>query len=370
MARAEKILVRGVNWLGDAVMTTPALQRLREAKPQAHLTLLTPAKLADLWRGHPSLDATMTFAAGEGVFAVARRLRAERFDTAVVFPNSPRSALEVFLARIPRRIGYARNGRSLFLTDAVPVRADAVVMHKRTAAEVQRRIADGRTRETFSPAAHHTRDYLRLVSVLGANETPLAPLLRVSDEEVAAFKTRFGMSGDAPWFGLNAGAEYGAAKRWPRERFIEAALQLHTETKCRWLLFGGQADRDLTDEIARALTPVLGADGVVNVAGETSLRELCAGLRACALVITNDTGPMHVAAAVGTPVVVPFGSTAPELTGPMGAADGPHQLLIGAAPCAPCFLRECPVDFRCLNSISVEQVVGAARQAWRARGGH
>ena len=370
MANPEKILVRGVNWLGDAVMTTPALQRLREARPQARITLLTHEKLADLWRGHPSLDATITFAAGESVFAAARRLRAEQFDAALLFPNSPRAALEVFFARIPRRIGFARNGRSLLLTDAVPPRAESVTMRKRGAAEIQRRIAAHAPRETFPSAAHHTRDYLRLAGVLGASETPVAPLLHVSDDDAAAFRQRFGLSGDAPLFGLNAGAEYGAAKRWPRERFIEAALRLHAETNCHWLLFGGRTDRELTDEIACALTPVLGAGRVTNVTGETSLGELCAGLKACALVLTNDTGPMHVAAAVGTPVIVPFGSTSPELTGPACPANVPHQLLVGHAPCAPCFQRECPVDFRCMKNISVEQVVAAARRAWAAGGGH
>ena len=242
-------------------------------------------------------------------------------------------------------------------------------MRKRSAAEIQQRIAANATRESFPPAAHHTGDYLRLTAVLGANQTPLAPLLRVSDEDVAAFRQRFGLSGTAPLFGLNAGAEYGAAKRWPHERFIEAALRLHAETNCHWLLFGGPADRELTDGIARAFASALGADRVTNVAGETSLRELCAGLKACALVLTNDTGPMHVAAAVGTSVIVPFGSTSPELTGPACSADAPHQLLLGPSPCAPCFLRECPVDFRCLKNISVEQVVTAARGVWRARGG-
>src|SRR5437763_2555976 len=135
MPAVEKILVRGVNWLGDAVMTTPALQRLREAKPNAHITLLTHEKLADLWREHPSIDATIPFAAGESVFQVASRLRHERFDVAVAFPNSLRSALEVFLARIPKRIGYARNGRSLFLTQALPPRSGALRMHKRSRAE-------------------------------------------------------------------------------------------------------------------------------------------------------------------------------------------------------------------------------------------
>src|SRR5881394_1139667 len=147
MAQLEKILVRGVNWLGDAVMTTPALHRLREAKPGAHITLLTHEKLAGLWSGHPSIDATLTFAAGDSVFSIARRLRAGKFTSALVLPNSPRSALEAFLARIPERTGLARPWRNLFLTRTVPPRPGAVAMRKRSSEEVRRRISAGGHRE-------------------------------------------------------------------------------------------------------------------------------------------------------------------------------------------------------------------------------
>src|SRR6266705_43171 len=126
-----RILVRGVNWLGDAVMTTPALQRLRERFPRAHITLLTSVKLAELWLHHPSLNATVTFAAGSSVWSVARRLAREQFDLALVLPNSPRSALEVWLARIPKRIGYSRPWRNYFLTRTIKPRHGHVPMRKR-----------------------------------------------------------------------------------------------------------------------------------------------------------------------------------------------------------------------------------------------
>lgn len=365
MANVEKILVRGVNWLGDAVMTTPALQRLRAAKPAARITLLTPEKLAGLWPGHPSVDATLTFNDHESVFSVAKRLRAERFDSAIVFPNSPRSALEVFLARIPRRVGYARGGRSFLLTDALPLRAGAVKMHKRSGAEIQQRIAANIPRETFPAEAHHVHDYLQLVAALGANPAPLPPLLHVSAEEVSAARSKFQLDGPGPLFALNPGAEYGAAKRWPAERFVEAAVQLHQRVTCRWVVLGGRADVELSEGITRQINAATGTVTATSVAGKTSLRELCAVLKACALVITNDTGPMHVAAALGVPVVAPFGSTSPELTGPQSAPGLSHALLRGEAACAPCFLRECPVDFRCLKSIAAPPVVEAALAVWR-----
>jgi heptosyltransferase-2 len=365
MATAEKILVRGVNWLGDAVMTTPALQRLREAKPDAHITLLTPEKLAALWPGHPSLDATLTFNEQDSVFSVAKRLRAERFDTAVVFPNSPRSALEVFLARIPRRVGYARGGRNFLLTQALPPRAGAVKMRKRSVTEVESRIVAKEPRETFPAEAHHVHDYLQLVAAFGANSAPPPPLLHVTDAEVVAARARFKLDGRAPLFALNAGAEYGPAKRWPVDRFVEAAVQLHERSKCHWVILGGRADEELARDLVTRIAARINEHIVTSVAGQTSLRELCAVLKACTLAITNDTGPMHVAAALGTPVVVPFGSTSPELTGPAFVTGSPTALLRGSASCAPCFLRECPIDLRCMKSISVEQVVEAAGVIWR-----
>ena len=182
---------------------------------------------------------------------------------------------------------------------------------------------------------------------------------------MAAARVKFQLDGSGPLFALNAGAEYGAAKRWPAERFVEAAAALHARTACRWVLLGGRADVPLAQDIATQLAARTSAATVTSVAGQTSLRELCAVLKACALVITNDTGPMHVAAALGTPVVVPFGSTSPELTGPLSAPNLPHALVRGEAPCAPCFLRECPVDFRCMKSISAQQIVEAASAVWR-----
>ncbi|HTD67896.1 MAG TPA: glycosyltransferase family 9 protein, partial [Candidatus Limnocylindria bacterium] len=132
------------------------------------------------------------------------------------------------------------------------------------------------------------------------------------------------------------------------------------KTGCDWLLLGGRADVSLTEQLTAEISAKAPSARVTNLAGQTTLRELCAALKACQLVLTNDTGPMHVAAALGTPVVVPFGSTSPELTGPAFMDKSPHQIVPGAAACAPCFLRDCPIDFRCMKSISVEQMVEAA----------
>jgi heptosyltransferase-2 len=360
----RRILVRGVNWLGDAVMTTPALLRLREKFPAAHITLLTPEKLADLWQHHPAVDKTISFSPAETALAIAKKLRAKKFDYALVLPNSPRSALEVFLARTPQRIGYARPWRNFFLTQAVPPRAEAVKMRKRSVAEIQQLVSQTKTQianrksQIVNQQAHQIFEYLNLVSALGANPEPLPPQLFIAPDEIEAVKKKFGLNKfENPVFGLNPNAEYGPAKRWPVERFISAAKEIQQKTNCIWLLFGGKSDAALANQIESAIG---NRQSAINLAGKTSLRELMSLLKLCRVLLTNDTGPMHVAAALGTPVVVPFGSTSPELTGPIFSSNA--QILKSAAPCSPCFLRECPIDFRCLNEISVERVTEAVLQ--------
>ena len=429
----QRVLVRGVNWLGDAVMTTPALARLRERFPSAHICLLTPEKLAELWLHHPDIDEVRTFKGGESVFTVARRLRGpgladgfraglrafssevanvqeelrssvtqspqpthkhdaaahetarlrERmFDLAVVLPNSPRSVLESWLARIPCRVGYARPWRNWFLTHAIPSRPGRVVMRKRRPEEIRQLIAapsgagfqpvrgsQARSRcygastspppglDSEASQAHQIHEYLHLAAALGAEPEPVAPFLYVKEDEVADAQDKFGLRPDELWLGLNPGAEYGPAKRWPAEHFIAAARQVSAAAKVRWLVFGGKGDLALAGQISAAL-----GEPARNVAGQTTLRELMALLHSCRVLLTNDTGPMHLAAALGTPVVVPFGSTSPELTGPGLPGDSRHQLLRTAVPCAPCFLRECPIDFRCLRGIPPETAAAAIQR--------
>jgi heptosyltransferase-2 len=362
MIPPRRILVRGTNWLGDAVMTTPALLRLREKFPEAHIAILTAEKLQELWANHPAVDETISFASGESIFSIGKKLRAGKFDLALVLPNSPRSALEVFLAGIPQRIGYARPWRNFFLTQTVAPRAGAVKMRKRSLGEIRALAAADVNRRTdraltsAAAGAHQIHEYLNLAAALGANSKPLAPQLFVTPDEIDAAKKKFGLEKiTPPVLGLNPGAEYGPAKRWPVEKFIAAAKEIQRRTNCVWILFGGKGDLQLCGRIeSETQNPKL---KIHNVCGKTSLRELMSLLKLCRVLLTNDTGPMHVAAALGTPVVVPFGSTSPELTGPIFSSNA--TVLKSDAPCSPCFLRECPIDFRCMNGIGVEQVVEA-----------
>jgi heptosyltransferase-2 len=360
----RRILVRGVNWLGDAVMTLPSLTRLRERFPGASITLLTHAKLEDFWRGQTVVDQVIPFAKGESLWGVAGRLREQNFNLALVLPNSPRSALEAWLARIPERVGYGRSGRNWFLTQVVASRPDRVQMKKRTPAEIRELIKAPGVSAAPPPGAHQIHEYLHLVAALGASPVPVAPSLRVADQELATARTTFldewlksrgigDAQNPAMLLGINPGAEYGPAKRWPAENFAAVAREI-----CRripnsvWLAFGGPGDSMVCAEIER-----LANGRVLNLAGRTTLRQLMALLKSCRVVLTNDSGPMHLAAALGTPVVVPFGSTSPELTGPGLPGESRHAVLRSVAPCSPCFLRECPIDFRCMTGITVESAV-------------
>lgn len=359
--KPNRILVRGVNWLGDAVMTTPALMSLREAHPGAHIALLTPDKLADLWRHHPAVDEVLSFTRRDGLLQTARRLRELLFDAAVAFPNSHRSALELWWARIPRRVGYAAPLRNLLLTDPVPHPVGRMRMRKRSVSEIRSRRRAGAALGAFCipEGAHHVHHYLLLASVLGGRVAMQEPRLQVTDAEVRAAAEKFWAGTDErlPLVGVNPGAEYGPAKRWPIDRFAALVQRVQQLRPCRWLLLGGPGDVALVQGLAAELSQAGLAP--ITLAGRMSLRELCAVLWTCRAVVTNDTGPMHVAAALGTPVVALFGSTAKELTAPGLPGDPRHRILHAKVPCSPCFLRECPVDFKCMTDLTVDRVAEA-----------
>jgi heptosyltransferase-2 len=214
-----------------------------------------------------------------------------------------------------------------------------------------------------SGLAHQVHDYLALAAAMGAKAELLAPRLYLNEADIRTAKSQLMPAAPSSlfWCALNPGAEYGPAKRWPADRFAAAAAQISRATGCGWIITGGKADAEPAMRINHALSRAK-VPHTFNLAGRTSLHQLCAIFNLSRLVLTNDTGPMHVAAAVGTPVVVPFGSTSPDLTGPGLPEQSPsaHALLRSAAPCSPCYLRECPIDFRCMLGISVEEIVKAA----------
>jgi len=318
-----RIVVRSSNWLGDAVMTTPAVQALKRGRPDARLTVLVKAKLADYWRGIPEVDEVLTIEPGDSVFGVARKLRG-RFDVAVILPNSIRSALEPWLAGVPRRVGYPAAWRRKLLNQP------CVIPRKNPVPQ---------------PARHQVFHYLELAEWLGADigKPSLADFFPAAPRDRPA---------DAPLkIGLCPGAEYGPAKRWLPERFAQVANAVSAQRDCEWVLFGVAGDAAVGEEIARQITGKLS-----NLIGKTTLGELMENLRGCAALLTNDTGTMHLAAALGIPAVSIFGSTEPALTGPLGPG---HRVLRHQAECSPCFLRECPLDFRCMKAVTVEEAAKA-----------
>jgi heptosyltransferase-2 len=203
-----------------------------------------------------------------------------------------------------------------------------------------------------------------MIAHLGGNREFIRPRIWLANEELPHL-TKFFRDDGRPFCALFAGAEYGPAKRWMPDRFAEVARRVTEQFHCRWLLLGGSHDVEIAAAIEQELAASqIEADSIVNVAGKTTLTELCFLLRICKLLLTNDTGPMHIAYALGTPVVAIFGSTSPELTGPLGARD---RVIRHPVECSPCFLRECPIDFRCMERITVDEVVDAVANSLRVK---
>lgn len=348
--RRQRLLIRSTNWIGDAVMSLPAVHRLHELDPEAELTVLCPAKLHDLWAHNPALHDVLTFTAAPDLGA----LRDRAFDAAVLFPNSFRCAWEAWRAGIPTRIGYPGHHRRWLLTDVVPDPGDETAVYEElTVAGTKFR------RKTFLRVRHQSHRYLDLIGHLGGNRTPLPPRIWIAHDELPPL-TKFFHDDGRDFIAINAGAEYGPAKRWPAARFAEVACRVARETDHRWLLLGGPGDVSTARTIETALVAEqLPPKSVVNVAGQTTLRELFALLVSSKLLLTNDTGPMHIAAALGVPLVAVFGSTSPELTGPLGKR---CTVVTERVACNPCFLRECPIDLRCMQAITVDRVTDAVLQ--------
>jgi heptosyltransferase-2 len=333
--RAQNILIRGVNWIGDAVMTIPAIRGVRRLLPESRITLLIQEPLDQLFASFSVVDGVHGFSVRPGIrglvdrVALAARLRKERFDLCLILPNSFDSALVPFLSGIPERIGFDRDGRRLLLTKWI-----AAVFK-----------GSGR---------RQAGDYLTLLAPLGSADIPLDCCLEIDPEarqwaEKTVAPLRRTVRG--PLIGVSPGAAYGPAKMWFPERFASLAGRLCAERQAGVVLVGDPSERALCEEIGRALQAQ-----ALNFAGQTSLPQLAAVLAQCDLFISNDSGPMHLASAVGTPVVAIFGSTDPAATGPLGK----HEIVKKECDCAPCWERVCPRgDTLCMKRIEVTHVLEA-----------
>ncbi|PZR71854.1 MAG: lipopolysaccharide heptosyltransferase II [Chthoniobacterales bacterium] len=313
-----RILIRGSNWLGDSVISMPAVRAIKAGRPDAHITIAAPARIAAAWKLVPEVDEVLGLTSGSLLRTVRLIRQQARFDAAVLFPNSLRAALEVWLAGVPRRIGFPGHHRRWLLNQIIP--------------EPSR----------LGPIEHQVNRYLQIARDLGGPSEP---------SPIRMFLPRGKTNGATVKIGLCPGAEYGPAKRWLPERFAEVALTISAERPVQWILFGTASD----SERGAAIETAIGAN-CVNRIGQTTLEDLIAELRECAALLTNDTGTMHLATILGVPVVAIFGSTESRLTGPLGTG---HHILRHQVECSPCFLRECPIDFRCMKAVSVAEAAAS-----------
>ncbi|MDA8165176.1 MAG: lipopolysaccharide heptosyltransferase II [Desulfobacteraceae bacterium] len=330
--RPRNILLRSTNWIGDAIMTTPAVRTIRRNFPEARIAILAKPWVADVFAASPHVDEVILYRSDgphrgiHGLWQLAAELRARRFDMALLLQNAFEAALLARLARIPVRAGYRRDARSWLLTHPVTIRPQVRKIHQ----------------------VHYYQDLLRQLGLtLGPDELHLElprPLRRRAKELAASL-------GNRPLIGLNPGAAYGPAKCWPARKYGELACRLHEQLGATLLVFGTAGDAGVAAEIKGRLP-----GHVVDLAGKTKLDEAMALIEVCDAFVTNDSGLMHVAAALRTPLTAIFGSTD-------AVATGPHSLravvIQKDLPCRPCLKPECKEDFACMEGIGVEEVLAA-----------
>lgn len=336
-ATPARVLILAPNWLGDAVMALPAVADIRHAFPSARVIVAARRAVADLFRLAPSVDEVVTLQWNgrwpqAGAFASdVRRLRGLRLDRAMLLPNSFAAALLVRCAGVPERAGYARDMRAALLTRAVP------------------RPAGSR---------HQGAYYQHLTASLGMSSGPLEPRLSVPPGAVAAARSQLreaGWDGTRPLVAFAPGAAYGTAKQWLPEHVARVVANLVMRRHATCVLVGSAGDAPTTRAIAAMLDSAV-APHVLDLAGETTIETLAGVLTLARAALANDSGAMHLAAAVGTPLVAIFGPTREQETSPLAHAGRSAVVLTHDVSCRPCMLRECPIDHRCMTGIPPERV--------------
>ncbi len=326
-----RILIRATNWVGDAVMSLPAIRAIREQHASAYIAILARPWVADLYARENVCDRVIPYTPKPGSgdlyskWKLARELAKQNFDIAILLPNSFESALVAKLAGIRNIIGYNKDGRGWLLTKSVPVPQTA--------------------------PRHERFYYLDLLQHAGIIRAASDRIFLTRDP--AASASLFTVWNIAPpIIGVSPGAAYGNAKRWLPERFAESALEVAEFLGAQVALFGSAGERDLCETVARTIGP-----RAHNLAGRTSLREFIDMAAACRVFLTNDSGAMHIASALGVPTVTIFGATNDMTTGPTGAL---ARIVRERVECSPCLLRECPIDHRCMTRVSTARVTAAA----------
>jgi len=336
-----KILIRATNWVGDAIMALPALRAVRKRFPDAEIAIVGRTYVADIYRDQEicnqliSYDSAGLHAGFSGRERLAAELRTQKFDVALLLQNAFDAAWLAWRANIPERIGYARDARSFLLTKAVPLP----------------RLGEIPAHEKF-----YYLELLRRARWLDSVQDESFIGLHVPEEKRRSadeFLCKSGVRQGAIRIAIGAGASYGSAKCWPPPRFADVANRLQSETEADVILFGTAAEATVSTAIASEMTRP-----PIDITGQTAIADLPALLSQCHLFIGNDSGAMHVAAAVGLPIVAIFGPTDPFGTAPITL----RCSIVQQKPyCSPCFLRRCPTDHRCMTAITADMVEAAAR---------
>jgi len=330
------MVIRTPNWVGDAVMSTPFLRAVRKHFPQAHIALLAKPWVAPVYANNPHIDRILTYdAAGRhrgfaGKLRLARDLRKHDFDLALLLQNAFEAAFLAWLAGIPIRIGYDTDARKILLTHPV---------HRYPALK----------------RLHQIDYYLEILKGINLSANPAEMEIFITDAEkcqAARRITTSGFPGGACVIGINPGAAFGTAKRWFSSRFAELCNRLKFIPDACFLIFGGPGEEALGKEIAASV-----GDACINLCGKTSLREAIALIDLCRLFVTNDSGLMHVAAALDIPQIAIFGSTDHTTTSPRSHHS--HIIRMPVA-CSPCMKPDCPIDHRCMDAVTVDHVLDLA----------
>lgn len=327
----RKILIRATNWIGDAIMTTPAVRTIRQNFPKAEISILVHPWVADVFSASPYIDRIIPYqkrsahSGLSGMRRLSRELRRQNFDLAILLQNAFEAALIVRLAGIPLRLGYSRDCRGMLLSHAIGLKKQRKKIHQ----------------------VHY---YQGLLTDAGLKLGPDELFLQVSqaDRDSAA---RFINTQEGPLIGLNPGAAYGPAKRWPAEKYADLARMVEQKYQARVMVFGTNDDRQTAAVIARSCKEI------IDLTGRTTLAEAMALIDQCQVFVTNDSGLMHVAAALKTPLAAIFGSTNPITTGPFSEN---NIILRQPLPCSPCMKTHCRQNnFACMEKIEVEDVLTA-----------
>jgi heptosyltransferase-2 len=334
----NRILIRSTNWVGDAILTTPALRAVRKNFPDAEISLLAKPWVEPVFYHNTSVDFLLRYddkgrhSGWPGKVRLAKELRKGKYDLAILFQNAFEAALITFLAGIPNRLGFNTDGRHFLLTHPV-------------------RLASGFRQ------VHETAYYLGILEGAGFATDGRGLTLVVSEKERTwALETlrEYVRNGSKPIVGVSPGATFGSAKRWSPERYASLCDRIYEFSQAHILIFGGSRERAIGNEMARLMKYPS-----TNFCGATDLRQAMALIERCQLFLTNDSGLMHVAAALNIPLIAVFGSTNPITTGPSGSMS---HIVCFPVSCSPCLEPECPTDHRCMKGVTVDMVYRLAEE--------